>query len=151
MELKPQCLREKYLAFRAAHRIDDIRAALAEGDGNPASYPHGEFFANRIAVLPCSTSLFDVKGNALCVEQLAFWPAHRLKEVCSDNYIPWQMYCLEHKSMQLERIALGRERALLRAAHAQWVVDPDRAAPLREDGEQAERERETQRWRASDG
>ena len=34
--------------------------------------------------------------------------------------------------MVLERIALGRERALLRAAHAQWVADPSKACALKE-------------------
>ena len=43
----------------------------------------------------------------------------------------WQTYALELKSITLERIALGRERALLRAAHAQWVADPS-CVPLRE-------------------
>ena len=73
-----------------------------------------------------------MKGNALCVEQYGFWPAHRLKDVTAEKYIGWQTYALEHKSMVLERIALGRERAVLRAAHAQWLADPGKATPLRE-------------------
>ena len=31
-----------------------------------------------------------------------------------------------------KRQALGRERAVLRAAHAQWLADPGKATPLRE-------------------
>ena len=74
----------------------------------------------------------QVKGNALCVEQYGFWPAHRLKDITAEKYMGWQTYALEHKSMVLERIALGRERAVLRAAHAQWLTDPEKATPLRE-------------------
>ena len=66
------------------------------------------------------------------MEQYGFWPAHRLKDITAEKYIGWQTYALEHKSMVLERIALGRERAVLRAAHAQWLADPGKATPLRE-------------------
>ena len=44
-------------------------------------------------------------------EQYGFWPAHRLKDITAEKYIGWQTYALEHKSMVLERIALG-EREL---------------------------------------
>lgn len=93
-----------------------------------SGWPLGDFFKDRLAVCPCSTSLFDVKGNALCVEQYGFWPAHRLRDVTAEGYIAWQTYALEFKSMQLERIALGRERVLLRAAHAQWEANRAGAA-----------------------
>ena len=83
-------------------------------------------------MLPCATALFDTSGNALCVEQYGFWPAHRLRDITPDVYIAWQTHALELKSMVLERIALGRERVLLRAAHAQWLQDPRSARPLRE-------------------
>ena len=62
--------------------------------------------------------LFDVKGNALCVEQCGFWPAHRLKDITAEKYIGWQTYALEHKSMVLERIALGRESCTTSRARA---------------------------------
>ena len=111
---------KQYLQYRRDNGLDEIRKFIHEGDVPQSGWPLGAFFMDRCCVCPCSTSLFDVKGNALCVEQYGFWPAHRLRDVTAEGYIAWQTYALEYKSMQLERIALGRERVLLRAAHAQW-------------------------------
>lgn len=123
---------KEYLRWRETEKIDVIRDAILNGRTEPQTWPAGPFFKARCAVLPCSSSCFDMKGNALCVEQYGFWPAARLKDVTAEKYIGWQTYALEHKSMVLERIALGRERAVLRAAHAQWLSDPRKAIPLRE-------------------
>ena len=124
----PRTRGRRYLAYRRENGLDEILAFLRKGDVPQSGWPLGDFFKDRLAVCPCSTSLFDVKGNALCVEQYGFWPAHRLRDVTAEGYIAWQTYALEFKSMQLERIALGRERVLLRAAHAQWEANRAGAA-----------------------
>ncbi|KAH8046906.1 hypothetical protein JL722_13399 [Aureococcus anophagefferens] len=69
-----------YLAYRRENGLDEILAFLRKGDVPQSGWPLGDFFKDRLAVCPCSTSLFDVKGNALCVEQYGFWPAHRLRD-----------------------------------------------------------------------
>jgi len=97
--------------------VDDIRAELdANNDAleglafGPRDWPFGQFVLDRFCILPCSTELFDVKGNALCVEQYGHWPADRLRDVTPETYVRWQLYCLEHKSMQLEKIAVAMTR-----------------------------------------
>ena len=119
---------KQYLAYRRDNGLDEIRAFIADGHVPQSGWPLGDFFSDRCCVCPCSTALFDVKGNPLCVEQYGFWPAHRLRDVTAEGYIAWQTYALEFKSMQLERVALGRERVLLRAAHAQWEARRGNAA-----------------------
>ena len=115
---------KKYLRYRCAHELDAVRLAISDHElcARPLEWPNGAFFAERCAVLPCSTWLFDVKGNALCVEQYGFWPAHRLRDVTAEDYLAWQSYALEWKMVQLERLSLGRERELLRASLAGRVV-----------------------------
>ena len=93
---------KEYLRWRETEKIDLIRDQIMGGKDRPETWPSGAFFKARCAVLPCAEQLFDVKGNALCVEQYGFWPAHRLKDITADKYIGWQTYALEHKSMVLE-------------------------------------------------
>ncbi|KAH8067173.1 hypothetical protein JL721_7873 [Aureococcus anophagefferens] len=111
-----------YLAYRRENGLDEILAFLRKGDVPQSGWPLGDFFKDRLAVCPCSTSLFDVKGNALCVEQYGFWPAHRLRDVTAEGYIAWQTYALEFKSMQLERIALGRSGDTTHFVNASMAV-----------------------------
>ena len=106
----------KYLEWRRDHGVDKIREALGTDEFGPRDWPHGDQLLDRFCILPCSTNLFDVKGNALCVEQYGHWPADRLRDITAEKYLQWQLHCLEHKSMQLEKIAMARERTVLEAA-----------------------------------
>ncbi|KAJ1452596.1 hypothetical protein M885DRAFT_526444 [Pelagophyceae sp. CCMP2097] len=112
----------KYLRWRCDQGVDDVRAAIAGGLDDPRDWPNGLFFLNRCCVLPCSTALFDVKGNALCVEQYGHWPAHKLRDLTPEGYLEWHTYGLEWKMMLLERIALGREKVILRAAFQRYMI-----------------------------
>lgn len=107
---------KQYLAWRQESNVDKVRAELDELT-NPREWPFGDFLLDRCCMLPCSTELFDTHGNALCVEQYGFWPAHRLRDVSADTYLTWHSYGLEWKSMLLERISMARERFAIEAGH----------------------------------
>ena len=77
---------KKYLVWRRREKLDDVRRDIAGGNTDMRSWPHGEFWAARVRLLPCAESMFDVKGNALCVEQYAHWPAHRLRDCSAEMY-----------------------------------------------------------------
>ena len=103
-----------YAAWRREKGVDVIRAKLAQENFKARDWPHGSFLLDRFCVLPCSSDLCDEKGNALCVEQYGFWPADRLRDITADKYLEWQLHCLEYKCLQLENIAIAREKDKLR-------------------------------------
>lgn len=93
-----------YLAWRRDNGIDSIRA-FVETESDPRRWPRGDFILDRCRVLPCSKALFDRKGNALCVERYGILPANRLGDVKAQDYMFWQLHCLEWKSLQLELLS----------------------------------------------
>lgn len=108
-----------YLIWRETSGANQVRAVLCR-EASPRKWPFGNMILDRSYVLPCSVELFDKKGNALCVERYGLWPAEKLRDVCADDYLAWQAYCLEWKSIQLERISIAREREGSTKISAGW-------------------------------
>mmetsp|Transcript_16320 Transcript_16320/g.24516 ORF Transcript_16320/g.24516 Transcript_16320/m.24516 type:complete len:554 (+) Transcript_16320:69-1730(+) len=112
---KALVLIRKYLTWRKESQVDQVRQKLEDDYNRPTNnvcrnWPHGNFLLDRMSILPCSTELFDKKGNALCVEQYGLLPADQLRDITPEMYLEWQLFCLEYKSIQLERIAIEREK-----------------------------------------
>ena len=119
----------EYLKWRRQHNADEARARLTQrttttDESSPVDkwkdagrWPHGEILIECIRVLQCSETYFDKKGNAVTVYQAFHWPAPALRKqvggLSTRQLVDFATFAAEFNAVQMDRIALSREKVLL--------------------------------------
>lgn len=93
----------RFLRWREEAGVGEIRAAiLRDGSSHPSKFPKAEEILRLVPQIVINHKLRDREGAPLCLEQYRFSPHGVLQEVSVDEYIQFQIYCLEYKSLVLE-------------------------------------------------
>lgn len=130
-----------YLAWRKEAKADEMRALVPDRGRNPRDWPHGDKLLDCIRVLQCSETYFDKRGHAVTVYQAFHWPAWALRAkvggMSTKQLVDFATFGAEYNAVQMERIAVSRERVLL--DHAKELLcgnskQPDAYTPLTTEG-----------------
>lgn len=129
-----------YLKWRRESRADETRALVPERGGEPRLWPHGDVLMDCIRLIQCSDCYFDKQGHAVTVYQAFHWPAPALRAkvggMSTAQLVEFATFGAEYNAVQMEKIAVARERVLLDHAKqlfAEGKLTPQRS-PLLRDG-----------------
>jgi len=143
----------EYLRWRKASCADDARRRLDEtpesssDEKNPvdawkdaSKWPHGNILMECIRLLQCSETYYDTQGHAVTVYQAFHWPAPALRKrvgnLTTRQLVDFATFAAEFNAVQMDRIALSREKVLL--DHARGLYDEHKSSSARRDKKPSE-------------
>lgn len=120
-----------YLKWRRESRADDMRALVPERGSEPRLWPHGDVLMDCIRLIQCSDCYFDKQGHAVTVYQAFHWPAPALRAkvggMSTAQLVEFATFGAEYNAVQMEKIAVARERVLL--DHAKQLFAEGKLTP----------------------
>ena len=104
---------EKFLDWRDANKVDDIRKDIIENNlDHWLKFPFGKLVSELMDSVVISPYAVDKSGCPICVDQYNFSPSHVLDKISIEDYVKYTIFTLEFRSMVLEQLSEERERKL---------------------------------------
>lgn len=118
----------KFLQWRKDFRVDEMRHNIVSGGmDHPTKFPNGEKILRLIPQLVITTDSVDKSGSPICVDQYKFKPAVVLAHIPLSDYLVFNAYCLEYRSLIVEQLCEKLERDhLAKLSHEEFEreIDP---------------------------
>mmetsp|Transcript_21588 Transcript_21588/g.33120 ORF Transcript_21588/g.33120 Transcript_21588/m.33120 type:complete len:614 (-) Transcript_21588:151-1992(-) len=115
----------EYLNWRAKANIDQTtRKLVPEIGADPSKWPHGNILLECIRLIQCSDTYFSKQGFSVTVYQAFHWPAPALRKhvgsMTTKQLVEFATFGAEFNAVQMDRIAISRERYMLDHAKQLW-------------------------------
>lgn len=93
----------KFLKWREQRGVNAIRMNIVEGGMcHPSKFPKADTILKLVPQIVINPDMKDRTGSPMCLEQYNFCPHDVLQHCSLEDYITFQIYCLEYKSLILE-------------------------------------------------
>lgn len=96
----------KYVNWRKDNNVDKVRNDIIFGGmDHPTKFPFAELVLRIMPSLPISFNCLDNYGAPICVDQYNFTPSVVLGQINVTDYMVFQTYVLEYKSIIVEQMS----------------------------------------------